>query len=215
MARPPISRSVEMRIVREVDLYAAIRKDCKATIALPLRPIVRLIKIGMLWNNNCLADVFALELAPLTCPWLPVSGSVQKGVLGNGNCNASVAVDLVTPITQPDRPIRVVCQICVWGQIDPQAEVVNLQVATKATPALSRRIKISAIGHDDLKTSRVIDLLKPVQALPACAIGSVRRIGVLQNEDGKTVISVTPVPAITLPSLAIAFGCAFAGIGAA
>ena len=214
VALPPVSRSVEMRIVREVDLCAAVVGLCKAAITLPARAIARIVEIGVLRDDNSLTGGIAFEIAPLACPGLPVSGPIQKGVLRNRDCDACIAFDLVATVTKPSGAIGVSRQIRIVRHNDFEANVVDFHVATKAVPSLSRRVEISAFGHDDLQTSRIIDLLKSVQTLPALAIGPVGGIGVLRNDDGETRIAVSPVPTITFPASAIAFGLRIRGIGA-
>ena len=162
VALPPVSRSVEIRIVREVDLFAAVVGLCKAAIALPARAITCIVKISVFRNGNGFAKTVVLEEFSFTGPWPPIAGPIQKGVLGNGNFDACVAVDLVASITQPGRPMYIVRQIRVRWQNDFQTETVDLHVTTKATPTLSRWVEISAIGDHDFETGRVIDLLKPM-----------------------------------------------------
>jgi hypothetical protein len=82
VAFPPVSRSVEMRIVGEVNLCAAVVGQRKSAIALPTRPITCIVEKGVLRDNNSLTGVIAFEIAPLTCPGLPVSGPFRKAFSG-------------------------------------------------------------------------------------------------------------------------------------
>ena len=111
--------------------------------------------------NLCAAAV-GLCKAAITLPARTVTCIFEIGVLRDRDSDASVALDLVAAVTKPCRSIAAACQVSIWWQIDLQAEIINLHIATKAVPSLSRRVEISAIGHDDLKTSRIIDLLKPM-----------------------------------------------------
>ena len=185
---------------------AAVVRRCKSAIAPPTWAIARIVKMSVLWNDNGLAGVIVFEVTPLTCPWLPVPSFIQKGILRDRDRNTSVTFDLIAAITQPCRPIASVCQVSIWRQINLQANIINLHVATKAAPPLSRWVKIATVGHGYLKTCRVIDLVKAVQTLPALAIIPVGGIGALRNDQDKAGVALTPVPTIALPSVAIDLG---------